>query len=267
MSTLGSLASMLGQMPQIRPWDVATRSQTEADTGLIKLAELKAQQQAEQDYLLSVKNDPRVREALFGGSVLGSIGPAGGQGAPPAPGPMTQQTVMPGQPPGAPQPVPGGQDLSRFAGVSPQGGGPLPAGVGMPTVTPPQSTIGSLGPAGQPQGPAPRNPVLEMARTDPRVAMMLQQQMQAQQDRQWKLQEQQLSNGVKVAEYVSRMLQGVTNQETLDQAREQIRLVHPQAASQVPQMYSKEGVAAVQQQGATITEMAQNRFNEAKGPT
>ena len=110
----------------------------------------------------------------------------------------------------------------------------------------------------------PRNPVLEMAQRDPRAAMMLQQQMQGQQDRQWKLQEQQLSNGVKVAEYVSRMLQSVTNQETLDQAREQIRLVHPQAASQVPQMYSKEAITGLQQRGATITEMAQNRYHEAK---
>ena len=111
---------------------------------------------------------------------------------------------------------------------------------------------------------APQNPALEMARTNPRAAFMMQQQIQGQQDRQWKMQEQRLDWGVKTAEYVSRMLQGVTDQASLDQAREQIRQVHPQAASQVPQMYSKEGVAAVQQKGATITEMAQNRLNEAK---
>ena len=47
-----------------------------------------------------------------------------------------------------------------------------------PQVTPPQSTIASLGPAGQPQMQAPRNPLLEMARDDPRAAMMLQQQIE-----------------------------------------------------------------------------------------
>ena len=48
--------------------------------------------------------------------------------------------------------------------------------------------------------------------------------------------------GVKVAEFVARELQGVTDQASLDQARERIRQVHPQAAAQVPQMYSKEAV-------------------------
>ena len=70
----------------------------------------------------------------------------------------------------------------------------------------------------------------------------LQQQMQAQQDRQWKMAEQQLGMGVKVAEFVARELQGVTDQASLDQARERIRQVHPQAAAQVPQMYSQEAV-------------------------
>ena len=279
MASLGVLANLIQgmsasqlDMPRWNPVEEESQREllqqrrTGNETALLTLFEQKQKQAAEQEFLNAVKNDPRVAQMLLGGSVLGSLGGAGGQ---PAPTSLTQQTLMPGQPPGAPQTVPGGQDLSRFAGVSPQGGGPIPPDVmvqTMPTVTPPQSTIASLGPAGQSQGPPqpPQNPVLEMAQRDPRAAMMLQQQMQAQQDRQWKLQEQQLSNGVKVAEYVSRMLQGVNDQNSLDQAREQIRLVHPQAASQVPQMYSKEGIASVQQRGASITEMAQNRYHEAK---
>lgn len=258
-------------MPQFKPYDVGgtleqaqriAGSQTTNQTAMLQLADLKAKQQAEQEFWLAIQTNPELAQQLLGGGpVLGSLGPAG---APPGAAPMTQQSVMPGQPPGPAQVVPGGQDLSRSAGVSPQGGGPLPAGVGMPTVTPPQSTLASLG--GQPQGQAQpqQNPLLAMAQQNPRAAMMLQQQLEGRQDAAMKRQEQQLSNGVKVAEYVSRMLQGVTDQNSLDQAREQIRLVHPQAAAQVPQMYSKEGVAAVQQRGATITEMALNRYNEAK---
>ena len=64
MSTIGSLLGMLGDT-QIRPWDIATRSQTQADTGLLELADLKRKQAAEQGLLLSVKNDPRVRETLL----------------------------------------------------------------------------------------------------------------------------------------------------------------------------------------------------------
>ena len=96
--------------------------------------------------------------------------------------------------------------LSRFANVPPTGGGPIPPNVMgqvMPTVTPPPGTptLATIGPQGgmpgAPQGPmqAPQNPLLEMARTNPRTALMLQQQMQAQQDRQWKMQEQQLGHG------------------------------------------------------------------------
>ena len=88
--------------------------------------------------------------------------------------------------------------------------------------------------------------------------MMLQQQMQGQQDRQWKMQEQQLGMGVKVAEFVARELQGVTDQASLEQARERIRQVHPQAAAQMPQMYSKEAVASVQQRGIAVADRAKN---------
>ena len=82
-----------------------------------------------------IKNDPRVREALFGGSTIGSLPTTGGPpGGPPAAAPLTQQSLMPGQPPGAPTVVPGGQDLSQFATqgaptptlatIGPQGGMP-----------------------------------------------------------------------------------------------------------------------------------------------
>ena len=119
-----------------------------------------------------------------------------------------------------------------------------------PPGTPTLATIGPQGGMpGPPQGISAQNPLLEMARRDPRAAMMLQQQMQGQQDRQWKMQEQRLDMGVKVAEYVARELQGVTDQATLDAARERIRQVHPQAAAQVPQMYSKEAVASVHAAG------------------
>ena len=126
---------------------------------------------------------------------------------------------MPGQPPGAPRWCLAGQDLSRFATVPPTGGGPIPPNVMgqvTPQVTPPPGTptLATIGPQGGMAGPqqAPRNPVLEMAQRDPRTALMLQQQIQGQQDRQWKMQEQRLDMGVKVAEYVARELQGVTDQ-------------------------------------------------------
>jgi hypothetical protein len=263
MSTLASLAGLLGQMPQIRPWDEAQRSVTQAETGLITLADLKAKHQAEQEYFLAVKNDPRVREALFGGSVLGSIGPAGGMAAPGA-GLMTQQTVQPGMPPGAPQMVPGGQDLSRFAGVSPQGGGPLPAGVGMPTVTPPQSTLGSLGPAGQPQAHAPQNPLLAMAAKDPRAAMMLQQQLEGRQDVALKRQEQQLTMGTKIMEYLGRGAQGVTDQASLDAFRQEVARVHPQAAASLPQTYRKEAMAPFIAKAVDVKEAMTLQINEMK---
>ena len=148
MGTIASLLGMLGDT-QPRPWDMAQRSLAEGETSLATLADLKRKQAAEAAMFEQIKNDPALAQQLFGGGpVLGSLQQPQG---PPGAGPMTQQTVQPGQPPGAPQTVPGGMDLSQFAT---QGG-------------PPQSTIGSLGPAGQsqPQMQPPRNPLLEMART------------------------------------------------------------------------------------------------------
>lgn len=229
-------------MPQFKPYDLggtleqANRiagGQTDNQTRLLELADLKAKQQAEQEFLLAVQNNPALAQQLLGGSVIGSLDqPAGPPG-----GALTQQAFGPGGAPGPAQAVPGGQ-----------------------------STIASLGPAGQAQAAmqGPQNPALAMAAQNPRAALMMQQQIEGRQDRQWKMQEQQLSMGVKVAEFVARELQGVTDQASLDQARERIRQVHPQAATQVPQMYSKEGVASVQQRGVAIADRAQNAYHEAK---
>jgi hypothetical protein len=227
------------------------------ETGLIELTKQKQLQAAEAAVMARIQNDPEVARQLFGDSIIGSLMQPQ---APPGAGPITQSPLGGG--PG--QQIPAYPDASRYAGVSPQGGGPLPAGVGMPTVTPPQSVIGSLGPAGQPQMQPPRNPLLEMAQRDPRAAMMLQQQMHARELQQLTMHEKHLDLGVKVAEGVARQLQGVTNQETLDQAREQVHLIHPQAAAQIPQLYSKEAVESLKQRGIAVADQAKNRHYEAQ---
>ena len=250
MSTIASLLGMIGQ-EQPRPWDIATRSQTQADTGLIELARLKQSQASEEEVMAFYRQHPEL--LVGGGSVLGSLGTAPG-GPPPGAGPMTQQTFGGGQPPGAPQIVPGGQDLSRYAHVSPQGGGPIPPdvmGQVTPTVTPPQGqpgvpTLATLG--GQPQGPqmqGPQNPLLEMARRDPRAAMMLQGQMQASQDRQWKMQEQQLKMREATADAFASKLQGVNSQESYETAVQDLMQWAPQQASRLPRVWSKEAMQPI----------------------
>ena len=49
--------------------------------------------------------------------------------------------------------------------------------------------------------------------------------------------ERRLDMGVKIAEGVAQELSGVTDQASLDAARERIRQYHPQAAAQIPQFY------------------------------
>src|SRR5512145_2130490 len=97
--------------PGIKPWSEGMESVQRAEfgrqrneTGLLELADLKRKQAAEQEMFAAIQNDPVLRQQVFGGSTLASIGPAGG---PPGGGPMTQQQVRPGQPPGTPQMVPG----------------------------------------------------------------------------------------------------------------------------------------------------------------
>ena len=254
MSTIGGLL-----MPQFKPYDLGgTLEQanriaggvTNNQTALLTLADLKAKQASEQEYLLAIKNNPELAKLIFGGSTIAGL-PTTGAPGPAGPAPITQSPLGGGPA----QQVPAYPDASRYAGVSPQGGGPIPPGTMgqvMPTVTPPQSTLASLGPQGGMPGPGPQqqqNPLLAMAQRDPRAAMMLQQQMQAQQDRQWKMQEQQLSMGVKVMEYIARGAQAVKSQEDLEVLRQDIARVHPQAAASLPQMYSQEAMAAVHYAG------------------
>ena len=220
MSTIASLLALAD--PNITPWAEGVQRVNQAETGLINLANLKRQQAAEQAVFERIQSDPDVAQQLFGGGpVLGSLQQPQ---VPPGAAPMTQQQVMPGQPPGVPQPVPGGQDLSRFA----QQGAPG------------QSTIASLGPAGQPQPQAPQNPLLEMARTDPRAAMMLQQQLEGRQDAAMKRQEQNLKLGAATLGYVGQQAQGVTDQASLDALRSDLQSQGlGKYAAQLPQIYSK----------------------------
>lgn len=251
MSTIGGLL-----MPQFQPYDMgrtltqATNIQggmTQNQTRLLELAALKEQQAAEAAMYARIQNDPALAQQLFGGSIIASLPTTGGPPAVPGAGALTQQPFGPGGV-GPPQTVPGGQDLSQFAL---QGG-------------PPQSTLASLGP--QPPGgmPGPQNPMLEMARTNPRAAMMLHQQMQTQQDRQWKMQEQQLSMGVKVMEYIARGAQAVKSQDDLEALRQDVARVHPQAAASLPQMYSPEAMQPFITRGTAAADRAKNALDEAK---
>jgi hypothetical protein len=178
-----------------------------SQTALIGLEELKRQQASEEQVRQFMAQHPE----LFMGqgqpppqSVLG-----GGTGQPP----MIQQSVMPGQPPGAPQMAPAGQDLSRFATQ-----GQPPAG----------STLGQPGPP--PQG---QDQLMALMRTNPDAA-------QAVQDRMQKIQQQRLTSDLTRGEYVGRILQGVNSQESLDDARRDIGRNLPQLAAQLPTTYAKE---------------------------
>ena len=229
---------MQGMSPQVGvpEWNPVEEAQAQAnlqgkrtgnETALLTLFDLKQKQASEQEVMAAIQKDPRIAQLLFGGgSTIGSLGGAGAPGGPPQPS-LTQQTLTPGQPPGAPQTVPGGQDLSQFATQ------------GAPT----QSTIGSLGPAGQPQMQGAQNPALEMARTNPRAAMMMQQQIQGQQDAQMKRQEQNLKLGAATLGYVGQQAQGVTDQASLDALRSDLQSQGlGKYAAQLPQLYSKEAM-------------------------
>jgi hypothetical protein len=85
-----------------------------------------------------------------------------------------------------------------------------------------------------------RNPVLEMAQRDPRAAMMLQQQMQARQDRQMQVQTQRLKIGSAMMGSLGQMAQGVTDQAGWDQLRQDAAQIDPQLAARLPQVYSPE---------------------------
>ena len=146
----------------------AARSRSQGQTALLDVADLKAEAgQPSKRMCWPSRTIRRCASSSLAARPLARLPTTGG---PPAAGPLTQQSTMPGQPPGAPTVVPGGQDLSRFANVPPTGGGPIPPNVmgaghahGDPTARHPDA--GDDGPQGacQDQPQAPQNPLLEMA--------------------------------------------------------------------------------------------------------
>ena len=230
------------------------------ETRLLELAELKREQETAARTREFLQAHPEILMGQGGGSTIGSLGPAGAPGgmpapAPPGTGPITQSPLSGGPA----QQIPASPDASRYAGVSPQGGGPIPPNVmaqTMPQVTPPQSTIASLGPAGQPQMPAYQTRLMELARTSPEAALKVQQLMQGQQDLALQRDEQRLTMGTKVAEYVGRVAQGVTSPETLEQARQELARIHPQAAAQLPQVYSREAMVPFIKKAVSVKDNA-----------
>lgn len=270
MSTIASLMLELGRggpspYGDIQAQTARTRQgELSNETALLTLADLKRKQASEQEVLAFFQQHPELIAGLQQGQqggqvpILATLGQPqpGGPGGPPGAGPLMQQTTMPGQPPGAPQVVPGGQDLSRFANVSPQGGGPIPPDVmaqTMPTVTPPQG-MPPRATLGQPQ--APQNPLMELVRRDPRAGLLAQQQMQAQQQFQSKLEEQRLDWTSKKMGYFGQVLQGVNSPESYGLAVQEIARVDPQAAARLPQTYSKEALIPYIKQATTVKENA-----------
>jgi hypothetical protein len=240
MSTLGSLMALLGD-PGIKPYAeqelTANRIQSgnlTNQTSLLQLEELRRQQEAAALARQYYQANPQDLLAGGGGpqSLLGSLDLTAGGG-----GPMTQQQVLPGQPPGVPQPVPGGQDLSRFATG------------GMPG-SPPQSTLGSLAP--QPQ----QHPLMDLMRSNPDAAFAVMQRSQQMQEQRDKWQETRLTIGTRVAEFLARGAQGVTDQARLDTFRQQVQQFAPQWAAALPQYYSKEAMVPIIQAGISAKDSA-----------
>src|SRR5262245_57582924 len=180
MSALGSL---LLQYPQFKGTDLPGMytSAMNYSTNLLSLQEAQRQREVAAQARAYIAQNP---ESVLGGggmpqSTLGALGPAGG-------GALTQTTTRPPDAlMGTPatqttQTVPGYPDMSRYAGVSPGGGGPLPPGTMgqvMPTVTPPggmpQPALGGLSPQA--------NPLMQLMQQSPDAAfavMARQQQLQ-----------------------------------------------------------------------------------------
>jgi soluble lytic murein transglycosylase-like protein len=250
MSTLGSLMLALGDTG-IKPYNeqelIENRIRSgnlQNQTGLLELAALTRQQETAARTRQALQENPGLVLG-GGGSTLASPALTMPQGG----APMTQQTVMPGQPPGAPQTVPGGQDLSRFA-TPPPGG--MPGGG-------PQSTLGGLAP--QPR----QNPIEALMRQDPDAGVQILKLHQGQQDRQWKIQEQQLSMREKVAGYLTRRSQGVKNQEDLEAMRHDLQQSGlTQYAARLPQFYSKEAMETLSASGQSMLENAQTTLAQAQ---
>ena len=222
-------------------------------TALLGLEQLKRGEATQAEVMQWAKDNPEAWLGLLQGQGGGGMQSTLGGGMPPGPpggAPLMQQQVVPGQPPGAPAVVPGGQDLSRFAGVSPQGGGPMPPNVAqqlMPQVTPPmQSTLGAPGPQ---QAAPQQNPLVDLVRRDPAAGMAIQARMQA-------MQEKRLTNTITEAEYVGRILQGVTNQENYGPAKAEIQRNLPQLAAQLPSVYSAEAIEPFIARATTVKDRA-----------
>lgn len=234
---MSTISGLLLRQPDFAPFDLG-RTLTQAtniqggqltnQTRLLELAELQRQQEAQALARQYYQQHP---EALLGGgSTLAALPTMGG---PPPGDAITQQPFGPGGV-GPAQTVPAYPDASRYAGVSPTGGGPIPPDVAaqvMPTVTPPQSTLGSLGP--QPQARA--NPLEQLMRRNPDAAFAVMQKQQA-------MQEQQFKTRATVAEGIAVELQGATDQASYDAARQRVAQISPQWAQALPQVYSKEAV-------------------------
>lgn len=230
---MSTISGLLLRQPEFAPFDMGrTLTQAENITGgrlsnqtrLIELEALRRQQDAQAVARQAIQQDPSL---LLGGggpqSTLGSPALTMPQGG----GPMTQQAFGPGGM-GQPQPVPGGQDLSRFATDAPPGG--------------PQSTLAGLQGQGQ---PAPQNRLEALLRQNPEAGLQVMQQ-------QFKIQEQRLGWGEKIAASIGRIAQGVNDQASLDQARDDIRQIDPKAAAQLPQFYSKEAMEPFIQRALSV---------------
>jgi hypothetical protein len=251
MSTIASLVALMD--PEMRPYAQGVKETTDASTGLLRLAEMKRQQETEARLRQFYQQHPDAALGPEAGSVLGSLG-----SAPSGPPPMMQQAVMPGQPPGAPQMVPGGQDLSRFATQ----GGPdqRPRGFA-PEAAPPQSTIAGLGPAGQPPPqPDPQARLRELMRTDPDAAFAVM-------DQQTKRFTTQLSMREKTAEAFASALQGVTSQEQYEGVVQDLQSFAPQQASRLPRVWSKEAMQPIIQAALSAKEKATLQIAELNEQT
>jgi hypothetical protein len=227
-------------LPQLTPFDLgrttnqainAAGGMVQTQTSLLALQEAQRAQEAQALARQYMQHNP--------GSILGGGGgpmgsapalPGGGPMPALGPNPVTQQTFGPGGV-GPVQPVPGGQDLSRFAGGTPPGGGPVLAGGGQ------------------------ANPLEALMRQNPDAALMIQKQQQAQEDLQLKRQEQRLTMGEKVMEYLGRSAQGVKSQADLDAMRAELeRSGLGQYAAQLPQVYSKEAMQAIVDKATSVKE-------------
>ena len=88
--------------------------------------------------------------------------------------------------------------------------------------------------------------------------------MQGQEDLALKRDEQRLTMGTRIAEYIGRVAQGVTSPETLEQARQEMARVAPQAAAQLPQTYSKEAMRPFIEKALSVKDSATVRLETWK---